>query len=241
MEKIETPGIVDRTRAKIKKVGMRGLLFSVYTKSSYKISTKINTGIHRYFLNDCGEGTRIEKNVKIFYPEKISLGKNVFIERDAVLHGVSKSRVSIIIGDNTNIYQNAILHAMGGRGTIKIGLNCAIKPFSIIYGLGGVVIGNHVLIASGSAIIAQTHIHSDLTTPIALQDECGEGITIEDDVWIGAGVKVLDGVTIGTESVIGAGAVVTKDILPFSVAVGVPAKVIKNRKTDSIKDEKIKN
>jgi acetyltransferase-like isoleucine patch superfamily enzyme len=62
---------------------------------------------------------------------------------------------------------------------------------------------------------------------------------IEDDCWLGDGVKVLDGVTIGRGSVIGAGAVVTKDIPPFSVAVGVPARVIKTRdgkelvKTDS--------
>jgi acetyltransferase-like isoleucine patch superfamily enzyme len=52
---------------------------------------------------------------------------------------------------------------------------------------------------------------------------------IEDDCWLGDGVKVLDGVTIGRGSVIGAGAVVTKDIPPFSVAVGVPARVIKSR------------
>ncbi|RLI07683.1 acyltransferase [Candidatus Bathyarchaeota archaeon] len=231
--KSKMPRIMDRAWAKIKNVGMKGLLFSVYTKSYYKISIKINTGFYRYFLSDCGEGTRIEKNVKIFYPEKVSIGKNVLIEHDAVLHAMSESRIAIVIGDKTNIHQHAILQAGGGAGTIKIGSNCTIKPFCIIYGLGGVVIGDHVLIASGSAIIAQTHIHADLSTPIALQGECGEGIVIEDDVWIGAGVKILDGVTIGAGSVIGAGAVVTKDIPPFSVAVGVPAKVIKNRKTDS--------
>jgi acetyltransferase-like isoleucine patch superfamily enzyme len=52
---------------------------------------------------------------------------------------------------------------------------------------------------------------------------------IEDDCWLGSGVKVLDGVTIGKGSVIGAGSVVTKNIPPFSVAVGVPARVIKSR------------
>ena len=236
--KIGTPEIVERSRAKIKKVGMSGLLYSVYTKSSYKISTKINTVIYRHFLNACGEGTWIEKNVKIFYPEKISLGKNTFIERDAILYAMSESRIAIVIGNNTNIHQHAILDAMGGRGTIKIGSNCVIKPFCTIYGLGGVVIGDHVLIASGSAMIAQTHVYDDLTTPIVLQEECGEGITLEDDVWIGAGVKVLDGVTIGTGAVIGAGAVVTKDIPPFSVAIGVPANVIKNRKTASESKER---
>ena len=227
MDKNNSAGIMDRARAKKKNVGMRGLLFSVFTKSSYKISTKINTGIYKYFLNACGMGTKIEQSVKIFYPEKITLGKNVLIEHDAVLHARSELRVSMVIGDNTRICHHAILQAGGGR--IKIGSNCLIKPFSWIHCLGGVIIGDYVIIAGGSAIIAQTHVYADLTTPIALQEECGEGITIEDDVWIGAGVKVLDGVTIGTGSVIGAGAVVTRDIPSYSVAVGVPAKVIKNR------------
>lgn len=56
-----------------------------------------------------------------------------------------------------------------------------------------------------------------------------KGIVIEDDCWLGTGVKILDGVTIGKGSVIGAGAVVTKNIPSYSVAVGVPAKVISKR------------
>jgi acetyltransferase-like isoleucine patch superfamily enzyme len=229
--KNNSAGLVERARAKIKNVGISGLIFSIYTKKSYKISVKMITWIYKHFLNDCGRGTKIERNVRISYPEKITLGKNVLIEHDSVLHAMSESRVSMMIGDNTHVYHHAILQVGGGR--IEIGSNCLIKPFSWIHCLGGVTIGDYVIIASGSAIIAQTHVHSDISTPIALQGEHGEGIIIEDNVWIGAEVKVLDGVTIGTGSVIGAGAVVTKDIPPFSVVVGVPAKVIKNRKTDN--------
>lgn len=228
MDKSNSAGIVKRARAKIKNVGIGRLLFNIYTKSVYKISTKMTTGIYKQFLNDCGRGTKIERNVRICYPEKITLGKNVLIEHDAVLHAMSESRVGMVIGDNTYICHHAILQV--GGGIIKIGSNCLIKPFSWIHCLGGVTIGDYVIIAGGSAIIAQTHVHSNISTPIALQGEHGKGIIIEDNVWIGAEVKVLDGVTIGTGSVIGAGAVVTKDIPPFSVAVGVPAKVIKNRK-----------
>jgi len=141
---------------------------------------------------------------------------------------MSDSPISITIGDNCMIYQHTILQT--GGGTIKIGSDCMIKPFCVIHGLGGVVIGNYVLIASSSAIIAQTHVFSEVSTPIVLQGDIGEGIIIEDDVWIGYGVKILGGVTIGTGSVIGAGAVVTKDIPPFSVAAGVPAKVLRSRK-----------
>ena len=70
---------------------------------------------------------------------------------------------------------------------------------------------------------------SDPEMLIHEQGMIGLGIKIEDDVWIGAGAIILDGVTIGRGSVIGAGAVVTKNIPPYSVAVGVPARVIKKR------------
>ena len=220
--------ILKRIQTKIKNVGIRGLLFSVYTNNFYKFSTQITTLVYKNFLNAYGKGTKIEKNVKIFYPDKISLGKNVLIEHDAVLHAMSKSCVSMRIGDNTHICQHAVLQT--GGGTIKIGSNCLIKPFSTLHCLGGIQIGDNVIIAPSSAIIAQTHVYASRSTPIISQGERGKGIIIEDDVWIGVGAKVLDGVTIGTGSIIGAGAVVTKDIPPFSIAAGVPAKVIKNRK-----------
>ncbi|MFM6647643.1 MAG: DapH/DapD/GlmU-related protein [Microcystis panniformis] len=64
---------------------------------------------------------------------------------------------------------------------------------------------------------------------IRLQGETKQGIVIEDDVWIGCGCKILDGINIGKSSVIGAGSVLTKDVEPYSVVVGVPGKVIKKR------------
>lgn len=93
----------------------------------------------------------------------------------------------------------------------------------------GFEIGDNVRIAAQVVIIPMNHIYEDPDTPIWKQGIRAKGIKIEDDVWIGAGAKILDGVTIGKGSVIGAGAVVTDDIPPYSVAVGVPARVIKKR------------
>ncbi|MBN2571055.1 MAG: hypothetical protein JXA68_02910 [Ignavibacteriales bacterium] len=78
-------------------------------------------------------------------------------------------------------------------------------------------------------MIPQNHNYSDPNVSIAEQGITAEGIKIEDDVWIGAGVKILDGIKIGKGSVIGAGSVVTHDVSPYSIAVGSPAKVIKKR------------
>ncbi|GGG07680.1 hypothetical protein GCM10010913_31840 [Paenibacillus aceti] len=115
-------------------------------------------------------------------------------------------------------------------GSIEIGENCSINSFCHINGNGGLKIGNNVRIATNCTLIPANHIFSDPNIPITFQGETREGITIEDDVWLGAGVKVLDGVVIGRGSVIGAGSVVNKSIPPFSIAVGIPAKVIKKRK-----------
>lgn len=91
-------------------------------------------------------------------------------------------------------------------------------------------IGNSVLIATQCVLISANHNFSDISKPIAEQGETREKIVIEDNVWLGASVKILAGVRIGEGSVIDAGAVVTKDIPPYSIAVGVPAKVIGYRK-----------
>jgi acetyltransferase-like isoleucine patch superfamily enzyme len=65
--------------------------------------------------------------------------------------------------------------------------------------------------------------------PVLFQPRTARGVTIGDNVWFGAGVRVLDGITVGRDAIIGSNAVVTKDIPDFTIAVGVPAKVIKNR------------
>ena len=79
-------------------------------------------------------------------------------------------------------------------------------------------------------LIASTHIHANINRPIVDQGFTAEGIFIEDDVWLGAGVKVLDGVTIGTGTIVGAGSFVTTDLPAYSIAAGAPALVKKKRK-----------
>lgn len=134
---------------------------------------------------------------------------------------------SVSIGPGSQIHDYAMLMTYGGD--IRLGGGCTVNPFCVLYGHGGLTIGNHVRIATHCVIIPANHNFNDLDKPIWQQAETRVGIVIEDDVWIGAGVRVMDGVRIGHGSVIGAGAVVTKSIPPGSVAVGVPARVIGQR------------
>jgi acetyltransferase-like isoleucine patch superfamily enzyme len=134
---------------------------------------------------------------------------------------------TIEIGKNCEIYDYAMLLSWGGY--IKIGDDCSVHPYCVIYGQGGTEIGNGVRIAAHVVIIPSNHKFNDRNTFIYQQGEASLGIRIGDDVWIGTGARILDGVTINRGAVIGAGAVVTKDVPEYAVVAGVPAKVIKYR------------
>jgi acetyltransferase-like isoleucine patch superfamily enzyme len=148
----------------------------------------------------------------------IVIGTNVKIASHVVLalHGGS-----ITIGDKTTVHRGAQLLAAGGR--ITIGSNCSVNPGCIFYGHGGLTVGNDVRIAAGVVIVPANHIFADASVPIRCQGESRRGVIIGDDVWIGAGAIILDGVVIGKGCVVGAGAVVTKSTSPNGVYVGNPA------------------
>lgn len=139
---------------------------------------------------------------------------------------ISKSS-NIKIGSHCDIADSAML--ITGSGSIVIGDHCSVNPFSVLYGDGGLSIGNGVRIASHVVIIPSDHVFKDRDVYIYKQGYTMLGINICDDVWIGAGARILDGVTIGKGAVIGAGAVVTRSIPEYGIAIGVPAKVIKYR------------
>lgn len=134
---------------------------------------------------------------------------------------------SITIGQRCEIHDYAMLLTYGG--SIVIGDDCSINPFSIIYGHGGVTIGNDVRIAAHTVVIPANHNLGDDERPLHLSGVTARGIQIEDHVWIGAGCRILDGVTIGRNSVLGAGSVVTRSIPRNTTAAGVPARIIKTR------------
>lgn len=155
----------------------------------------------------------------------VLLGKKTVIASGAILDASKPGMITL--SDDCHVYHGAILASYGGK--ISVGHRTRINPYCILYGHGGLSIGNDCLIATGCVFIPGNHNINQIDAPINAQGLTCVGITVEDDVWFGAKVTILDGVTIGRGSVIGAGAVVTRSIPPYSIAVGVPAKIIGSR------------
>ncbi|QTY26669.1 acyltransferase [Flavobacterium sp. CS20] len=110
---------------------------------------------------------------------------------------------------------------------IEIGNNVSIHPMCYIEGAGGIKIGNNVSIAHSTSLISTNHTWDNESLPIKYNPETFDKIIIEDDVWIGCGVRILSGVKISKRSVVARGAVVNKSFTEKSLIGGLPAKLIK--------------
>jgi len=170
----------------------------------------------------------IEPGVRICQAGNLTLHDGVYLDHGVYLHACP---AGIEIGRNTYVMHRAELHVYNFRGLeqagIWVGSNCIIGESSVIRGQGGVTIGDNVIIAPHVQIMAVEHVFDDPARPILEQGLRAFGITIEDDVWIGAGAIILDGVRVGRGAVVGAGAVVTRDVAPHTVVAGVPARLIR--------------
>lgn len=184
---------------------------------------------YKSLLGHTGQGVTFGRNITIRNPKKISIGNYTTIDENIVLDAKGGAHEGISIGDNAVINRNVVLSCKGG--SISIGNNTHLGINTIVHSEKMVRIGNNILIAAFCYFIGSgSHKTDRLDVPIIAQgQEPSQGIAIEDGVWIGAGVKILDGVTVGHDSIIGTGAVVNEDIPPFSIAVGIPARVIKKR------------
>ena len=148
-----------------------------------------------------GRGSKIYRSVRMDTPpyRRFALGKGSVVESFCCINNAVGD---VIIGDHT-----------------RIGLHNTI--------IGPVTIGNHVNLAQGITVTALNHNFSETGKRIDEQGVSTAPIAISDDVWIGANAVILPGVTIGSHSVVAAGAVVTKDVPDGCIVAGVPAKIIK--------------
>lgn len=177
-----------------------------------------------------GHGTVLRRGVEIDIKGKntLEIGDGVSFFRDVRISFIGQTG-KMKLGNGVNI-QRGVELIVHQEGQLEIGDGTYIGSYTYISDSSKLQIGKNCLIAAHSSIIASNHVFADTSRTIKEQGYTTKGIIIEDDCWLGTGVRVLDGVTIGQGSVIGAGAVVTNDIPAYSIAVGVPAKVISKRK-----------
>ncbi|WP_304610917.1 DapH/DapD/GlmU-related protein [Mucilaginibacter sp. UR6-11] len=175
----------------------------------------------------------IGTQVKVRHAYLISAGRNLILGDNVDINALSTN--GILLGDDVSIARDSILFCTGviaQKGTgITIGDRTGIGARAFLAGQGGITIGNDVITGPNIQIFSENHNFSDLSQTIKEQGVSKQATTIGNNCWLGGGITVLAGVTIGDGCVIAAGSVVTKSVPPNSIVAGVPAKVIKSRET----------
>ncbi len=173
----------------------------------------------------------VGKRVKIRIHKNIRCGNGITINDNCFINALSCGGIEI--GDNFSLGRNSIIECTGVMRELgeklTIGNNVGIAPNAFIAMRGKIYIGDDTIFGPGVSIHAENHIFKDLVKPIRLQGTVRKGVFIGKNCWIGSRAIILDGVHIGDNVVIAAGAVVNKDIPDNCIAGGVPAKVIKVR------------
>jgi len=187
-------------------------------------------------LGKVGTNVAVGRNVTFRHPHKVSLGDHVIIDENCVLDAKGDGNRGIALGDQVLLGRNTVLSCKGPSpgGYITIGNRTNIAMNCVIHSEEKVEIGKNVLIAAyGYVVGGGNHSFEGLEVPIMDQPSTNKGgIEIQDDVWLGARVTVTDGVRIELGSVVGACALVKDPIPAYSIAAGVPAKVLRSRKKE---------
>jgi len=183
---------------------------------------------YKSVLKHMGENVKIGTGVKIENPQYVSIGDNVLIRNDVTI--IARGSGGVEIGEGAYIMDRVLLDSVRPEeGYIHIGPHTYIGVGTTLFGHVGLEIGDNVLMAQNITLTPYSHIFEDPGTNIIEQGGHTRKVTIGRDAYIGMGVNIMYSGDIGEGSVIGAGSLVVKPIPPYSVAVGVPAKVIRKR------------
>jgi len=181
-------------------------------------------------FKNVGKNVIFGKNITLRHPHKISIGDNVILDDNVVLDAKGDETSGIAMGNFVTIGRNSALICK--NGFIEIGSHVNITTYVNIGSgnQGRVRIGDHVEIGSFNHFSGWTY---DIEKDDALPSSGGgssRGIVVEDLVWTGAGVILLDGVHIGKNTIVGAGSLVNRDLPADAVVFGVPARKIRDRR-----------
>src|SRR6185436_7569154 len=176
-----------------------------------------------WLLGSVGRNVTFGQGVVLRHPHKVHLGDDVVVDDLVLLDAKGTSNAGIKIGNGVFL----------GRGTILSCKDVNIGFHSEIFSGSQVTVGRHGLFAAYTYLVGGGHEFEQAGVPVIEQERRSKGITLGENVWLGAGAKVMDGVRIADHVVVGAGAVVTEDLPAGAVAVGVPARVVRTREAAS--------
>ena len=184
----------------------------------------------RELLRYMGDRSYVSPRAQLSCP-RLQMGPKCFIDDYVTIYAHRDARGCVVLGRNVHIYRWSVIELGSGEGCLKIGSNTYVQPGCIFNPfVGSIIISANCMIAARCAFTPYQHSFADASRPMREQPLNSRGdIVIEDDVWLGLNVCVMDGVTIGRGAVVGAGSVVTKDIPAYAIAGGVPARVISYR------------
>lgn len=178
-------------------------------------------------LRHMGKNVRIGVGVKFVHPEWITLGDDVSIDDNCTLF--SRSERGITLGASVCLKHGVYLDTETAEGYIEVGARAYLGTGCCLHGHAGLEIGEDTLLAQNVTTTPFSHKFEDPAVPIIKQGGHMRKLTIGRDCYIGMCTCVLYSGDIGDGSVIGAGSVVVKPIPEFSVAVGVPARIMRKR------------
>ncbi len=177
----------------------------------------------------------IEDGVRIRFASNVSLGRGAYLDHGVYLHACPGG---IRIGTESMVMKNAILHVYNFRNLphagISIGARSLIGEACILRGQGGIHIGDDVYFGTLVQVLAVNHVFADTSRPVSHQGITAQGIEVADGAWIGSGAILLDSVRVGRNAVVGAGAMVNSDVPDYAVAVGNPARVVRDLREEPL-------
>jgi acetyltransferase-like isoleucine patch superfamily enzyme len=202
----------------------QGMVLTLLSWMPTVLGSVLRALAYRTVLEQVGPGCFIEKDVRWQVPRRIHLGRRVMIGEGCFVDAHSLTG-HISFGDDVWLSRGCYVLAHRDAD-VQIDDRAYIGHRCLLYGTAGLHVGKDVLMANDVQLICGDHTFARRDMPIRAQPTAGKPIVIEDDVWLGASVIVLGGVTVGTGSVVGAGAVVTRSLPPYSIARGVPAEIV---------------
>lgn len=168
----------------------------------------------------------IHSSAVLEFEGAIEFPESTVLEPLVVIFGGAEARLTL--GLRNIFYPGCVVRIE--KGYMETGDEVSFGPGCHIYEpRAGLEIGHHCMIGGGTLISGVEHGYSRRDIPMRYQITDNKPVRIEDDVWIGMGVKLLPGITIGKGAIIGAGSVVTRSIPSYSIAMGSPCRVVRER------------